>query len=57
MVPEHFLPRLRSDRYYSVEDHFGDLGTVPGAVRKAHPLGLKVIQIRWRIMLFRIIRG
>ena len=30
--------------YYSVEDHFGDLETVRELVRKAHALGLKVIQ-------------
>jgi len=30
--------------YYSVEDHFGDLETLRELVRKAHTLGLKVIQ-------------
>ena len=30
--------------YYSVEDHFGDLGTLRELVEKAHALGLKVIQ-------------
>ncbi|HKB66153.1 MAG TPA: alpha-amylase family glycosyl hydrolase [Pyrinomonadaceae bacterium] len=30
--------------YYGIESHFGDLGTVQELVRKAHALGLKVIQ-------------
>lgn len=30
--------------YYGVEDHFGDLATLQELVRKAHALGLKVIQ-------------
>jgi glycosidase len=30
--------------YYGVEDHFGDLNTLQELVRKAHALGLKVIQ-------------
>jgi glycosidase len=30
--------------YYGVEDHFGDLATLQELVRKAHAIGLKVIQ-------------
>ena len=42
--PNTFYHGYGAIDYYGVEDHFGDLATVQELVRKAHAIGLKVIQ-------------
>src|SRR4029079_11251393 len=42
--PNNYYHGYHAIDYYAIEDHFGDLATLRELVRKAHALGLKVIQ-------------